>query len=520
MGMNRCRYALALAIMVAAPALGPDVASAIARPPIATPSAPPAVVTVGSEGQGRPIPAGFVGLSLEYRTMLSYAGTDPRAINPVFVRLVRNLSPHRPPVLRIGGDSTDWTWWPVPKLRRPRGITYNITPTWLAVARAVARATRLRYKQGVKHEAQSPVKESAEAHALLSGIGRRSIAALELGNEPEQYSILPWYTTARGVSVPGRRASYDLETFTAEFSRFRRVMAGVPVAGPSSGNYWWLRGLPRFLSAEPPLGAVTVHSYWLNKCLTSPGLPGYPTVPNLLNPNPPSRLTRALAQYALLAHAHHTPIRIDEMNSVTCGGQRGVSDVFASALWAVNALFESLSDGIDGVNIHTFPGTANQLFGFSRVKGRWIGTVRPEYYGLLMFSQAARPGAKLVRVAQTDTGQTRVWATIGKFGYTRVVLINDSVTESSSVLVRTQSPPEPAKLERLLAPSAYSKRGITLGGQSFGVHTTTGSLAGVTSTITLTPASSPAAAAPYAITLPPASAAMLTIPPQRRRPRA
>ena len=193
-----------------------------------------------------------------------------------------------------------------------------------------------------------------------------------------------------------------------------------------------------------------------------------------------------------------------------------MSDVFASALWALNALFESLSDGVDGVNIHTFPGTANQLFGFSRMQGRWIGTVRPEYYGLLMFSQIARPGAELVRVAQQDTGETRVWATIGTFGYTRLVLINDSLTHSSSVLVRTQSPPEPATLERLLAPSAYATRGITLGGQSFGPHTTTGSLAGLTSTTTLTPSPSPAAA-PYLINLPPASAAMLTIPPQRGR---
>src|ERR1700678_3870135 len=133
--MNRRRCALALAVMIAAPALGPHGASAIARPPRVTPSAPTAMVMVGAQGQGRPIPAGFVGLSLEYRTVLSYAGTDPRAINPVFVRLVGNLNPHQAPVLRIGGDSTDWTWWPVPKLRRPPGITYNITPNWLAVAR-------------------------------------------------------------------------------------------------------------------------------------------------------------------------------------------------------------------------------------------------------------------------------------------------------------------------------------------------------------------------------------------------
>jgi hypothetical protein len=506
--------ALVVAVMLSLLAFAPA-GSAVPSPPLRPSPAVPAVVTVGAAGHGRPIPAGFVGLSLEYRTILSYAGTDPQAINPVFVRLIHNLNWGQAPVLRIGGDSTDWTWWPIPRMSRPPGVTYNITPRWLSVARALAQATGLRYILGINLEADKPVVEAAEAHALISGVGRRYVAALELGNEPELYSRLAWYRTAQGVPVPGRPASYDFRAFTAEFSHFRQAFAGIPVAGPSSGNYWWLRQLPGFLDTDPSPGLVTVHSYWLNKCLTSPGLPGYPTVPNLLNPHPPSRLSQALAQYALLSHARHAPIRIDEMNSVTCGGQPGVSDVFASALWAVNALFESLADGIDGVNIHTFPGTANQLFGFTRVDGRWVATVRPEYYGLLMFSQAARPGARLVRVAQHNTGQIRVWATIGKYGYTRVMLINDSLLHSSSVLVRTQSPPEPAELERLLAPSAYAKSGITIDGQSFGPQTTTGVLAGLTSAVTLTPSASPGAAAPYAITLPAASAAMLTIAPQR-----
>jgi hypothetical protein len=318
--------------------------------------------------------------------------------------------------------------------------------------------------------------------------------------------------------MAGRPPSYDFQTFTDEFSSFRRAIGGFPLAGPSSGSYSWLQHLPQFLAAEPSLGVVTVHSYWLNKCLNSPSLLGYPTVPNLLNPRPPSRLTAALAQYASLSHADHVPIRIDEMNSVTCGGRTGVSDVFASALWALNALFEAMADGIDGVNIHTFPGTANQLFGFSRVKGEWIGTVRPEYYGLLMFSQAAPPGSKLLRVAQENTEQTRVWATVAKNGSTRLVLINDSLTRASSVLVHTPTPSEPAELERLLAPSAYATSAITIDGQSFGAQTTTGSLAGPTTTVTLTPSAAPAAVATYAITLPAASAAILTISPQPRTP--
>jgi hypothetical protein len=483
----------------------------IAPPRITVPPAATGVVTVGSAVRGRPMPEGFVGLSIEYRALLTYLGSNPSAINPVFVNLLRGLAPDQDPVLRIGGDSTDWTWWPVPKVRQPPGVTYDITPSWVAVARALAQETQARYILGINLEANSRAIEMAESGALLSGIGRQHIAALELGNEPELYSKLGWYRSGSGVYVPGRSPSFDFTGFTNEFSEFRKAISPVPTAGPSTGSYWWMTHLPQFLAAEPSLGVVTVHSYWLDKCLTSPSLPGYPTVANLLNPHPPSRLAGSLPEYAALAHARGIPIRIDEMNAVTCGGEHGVSDVFASALWALNALFEAMSDGVDGVNIHTFPGTANQLFGFSSTGGQWAATVRPEYYGLLMFAQAAPPGAKLLKIAQAHTAQTRVWATKARDGITRVVLINDSLTEPSSVLVRAPSPTATAQLEQLLAPSVSATSGITLGGQSFGASTTTGTLAGSAAAITLAPSSYIGTAPAYAVTLPAASAAMLTI---------
>jgi len=478
---------------------------------------PPGVVTLGSTVRGRPMPDGFVGLSLEYRALLTYLGSDPSAINPVFLRLLRNLGPGQDPVIRIGGDSTDWTWWPVPKMRQPRGITYDITPLWLADARALAQATRTRYILGINLEANSQVIEKAETDALLSGIGRQHVAALELGNEPELYSKLGWYRSGT-VFVPGRPPSFDFTGFTNEFSEFRKTVSPVPTAGPSTGSYWWLTHLEQFLAAEPSLGLVTVHSYWLDRCLSSPSLPGYPTVPNLLNPHPPSRLAGSLARYAALAHDRDIPIRIDEMNSVTCGGEHGVSDVFASALWALNALFEAMSADVDGVNIHTFPGTANQLFGFTSTGGQWSASVRPEYYGLLMFAQAAPPGVSLIPIAQTHTGQTRVWATRAHDGTIRVALINDSLTESSSVLVQAPAPGATAQLGRLLAPSVYAATGITLDGQSFGVQTATGALAGPTSTVAVQPSSNVGTAAAYSVSLPAASAALLTIAPPSHPP--
>src|SRR5436190_1907039 len=60
------------------------------------------LITVGRMTMGRPVPAGFVGLSMEFRGVEAYGGQNPRALNPVFEQLLRNLAPNQRPVLRIG----------------------------------------------------------------------------------------------------------------------------------------------------------------------------------------------------------------------------------------------------------------------------------------------------------------------------------------------------------------------------------------------------------------------------------
>jgi hypothetical protein len=97
---------------------------------------------VGPPLGARPIPSGFLGLSLELSALEPYAGTDASAINPVFEQLVRNLS--SAPVLRLGGDTTDWSWWPAPGMTQPPGVTFSLTPRWMQVAHAFASALHAR----------------------------------------------------------------------------------------------------------------------------------------------------------------------------------------------------------------------------------------------------------------------------------------------------------------------------------------------------------------------------------------
>jgi hypothetical protein len=471
------------------------------------PSAGPAFVTVQTATLGRSVPFGFLGLSLEYPAVEAYAGDDPGALDPVFEQLVRNLAPGQAPVLRIGGDSADRTWWPTPALKRPPGVRFAITQRWLEVTRALAGALDARLILGLDLEAGNPQLAASEAGALIDGIGPGPIRALELGNEPDLYASFPWYRTPGGRRVHGRRANYDMSALIGDFSRFAAALPRSPLAGPSLGAPGWTRELGRFLAAEPRVGLVTLHRYPLQLCYTPPGSSRYPTVAHLLSPEASIGLADSFARYVADAGAHHRWLRIDELNSVSCGADPPVSQTFASALWALNTLFEMVRVGVHGVNMHTFPGAGYELFKLGRSSGSWHAEVEPEYYGLLMFTQAAPAGSRLLAVQNADSGALRTWATSAG-GTVRVLAVNTGAQSRLLSLRVAGASLGPALVERLAAPSVRARTGVTLAGQSFGSRTFTGQLPGAPQTSSVAPVGGR-----YAVSLPAGSAALLVLSP-------
>jgi hypothetical protein len=467
-------------------------------------SAPAVTATVGASPTTASVPPGFLGLSLEYKAVAAYAGAGPGTINPALVQLIRNLTPGQSPVLRIGGRSTDGTWWPMPHIRAPGGIKYSLTPAWMQTIRALAAALNARLILGVNLAAGNPKLAGAEARALVHGLGRRYIQALEIGNEPDLYSHFPLYRAAHRRAMFARTHAYDMTALAHDYRQWRSALPRIPLAGPSLANLPWMAQLGTFLSTTRGVGTVTFHRYPLKSCWSAPGTPSFPTIPNLFTPYASDALAQRLARYVAIAHAHGVPFRVDEMNSVSCSGARGVSNTFASALWALDTLFEMASVGVDGVNIHTLPHSYYAPFSFTRSGGAWRAIVNPLYYGLLMFAQAAPPGSRLLPV-QGLTRQVRVWATLAPDGTIHTVLINDKPSAPVLVFLRVSRSSAAPTLEQLQAPSEAATSGVTLGGQCFAAAGASGTLVGPRS---LTPISS--LGGMYSIRLPPGSAAMLT----------
>lgn len=464
----------------------------------------PISASITSIPYGQPMPAGFLGFSFEYKALHQYTGRNPDAINPVLLSLVRQLNPGQSPVIRIGGDSTDYTWWPIPGEIPPGGVQYSLTPGWLRTTHAFATDLNAKLILGINLEADRPALAAQEARALVSGIGASNIGALEIGNEPDLYPVI-WYANRNGAKYRGRPLSYSFQDYIAQFSQWRTLMPNVPIAGPALAGTTWMADLPSFLSAEPNLAYVTYHHYPLRACINDQSNPIFASIPNLLADSSSEGLAAGMQQYVQQAHAGGVPFRLDELNSASCKGRAGTSNTFASALWVLDTLFNLAADGVDGINLHTLPGAPYQPFTFTETtSGVWSGNVAPVYYGMLMFAQADPPDSTLLNVT-APSGALKIWATQAPDGHIRVVLINKDLTNAYTVQLSLPSASAQATLETLTAPNFESTTGVQIGGQTFAPNTTTGQLTGAQALQTVSPV-----LGKYSVTLPPASAAMLT----------
>jgi hypothetical protein len=478
-------------------------------------------VSVGGRSSAGPLPNNYLGLALTYPGVRSWAGRASQPADPVLVQLIRNLAPHGHPVLRVGGVSADRSWWPIKGYRKPIGIWYDLTPALAASLRGLARAAGARLILGLNLEADRPTLVRVESHELVRRIGRRYIDSLQIGNEPNLYRTVPWYALLHGRPVPqyldtgnpvySRPPSWGPAAYAVEIARLLPTLPRLPISGPDAsgpgnGAAAWIDAFARFLHPPGPGVTVTAHAYAAVKCIKDPTSWQYPSIPHMLTLEASRHQLTGVNRFIAPARDRGDGFRVDEMGTVSCSGLSGVSNSMASALWVLDALFSMDRAGVSGVNLHTVTGV-NGLFAPSHSGGRWQATVDPWYYGALMFTQAAPAGARLLPVSNATHRGTRVWATLGHDHAVRVLVINDSI--GSDARVRVRNPPgygrRPATIERMRAPGgAYATSGVTLGGRSFGL-TRTGILEPpVTQQVRRRGGA-------YAVTLPPASAALLTL---------
>jgi hypothetical protein len=213
-------------------------------------------------------------------------------------------------------------------------------------------------------------------------------------------------------------------------------------------------------------------------------------------------LAAGVARMVAIGRRAGAAVRVTEMNSATCGGVPGISDAFASALWAPGALFAMAQAGVSGVDVHSWPGASYAPFGFAGPTGH-AARPRPLYYGMLLFADAVGHASRLLPTqVSTDSG-VRAWATLTRTGALRVVAVNPSASMAARVTVAPRGAgARPATLRLLRAPGLRARRGVSLAGRAIGAD---GRLHGRDSAVPVIQVGGG-----WRFTLPPASAGLLS----------
>jgi len=474
----------------------------VSAPGVAAAAQPAVALNVAGATAGPPIPAGFVGLATEYWDVQKEVGSNPAKPDRAFEQAARNLAPYGGLSLRIGGDSTDWTWFPVPGMPQPPWVRWTMTPTWAAVTSRLLDDLHAHLIAGINMEADSVPVARAEIEEIRTTIGASAPVTYELGNEPELYSHFPFYDNAAGVAVLGRPPGFSYADIAAQWSRLARALPRVRLAGPGYSGPRALPYVAQFLQATGRLSLLTVHTYPLKSTRCEAG--EHLQESELFDSQSLTGLAGALRGWVTLAHAHGVGLRVDEMNAVTCGGQPGFTGTLGPALWALNILPLYAAEGVGGVNFQTRPYTAQSLIQTDHTPAGWRVYVQPEYYGLLAFAQLTPPGSRILRLPALGAGLL-AWAVRTPAGQTHVVVTNVG-SSAQSLALRVPGARGAASVRTLAAKSGglLATGAVSLGGQT--VSPLSGALVGRTMAATVRPLGGA-----YEITVAPASAEILTV---------
>jgi len=408
-------------------------------------------VSIDTNRTGPLVAPHFLGLSVEAADLPAVARNSTRGN---LVALLRSLGPG---VLRFGGFTSDTNTAFSSRGKGPVWATTTIIPDDFGRLRTLARRTGWRVLLTLPLGHYGPRAAAREAAAAARRLGP-ALAAFEIGNEPNAFWLI-------GL----RPRSYSYEDYRSEVRAYRREIAraapGVPIAGPDVvpqfGGPVWLSDYAR--DERPAL--LTPHYYGFNAC-TQRGL----TVTDLLSPLTGLAEEDTMSGFASIARTHDLPMRIGETNNVACAGQAGVSDTFASALWALRYMVTIARSGIGGVNFHTLPDNCD---GYSAICASHRASYRrgrlramPEWYALLMFRRLV--GQHFVRTSVSDPPPELMVAALRRTRRQEVDLlaVNTAPDNDLQLAIRLDGrrPPRAGTVLPLTAPGPQSRSGVRLGG--------------------------------------------------------
>lgn len=404
----------------------------------------------------------FTGLSYESAQL-----GDPNFFSGQNVDLagfVRRLG--RTGVLRIGGNTSEYcNWTPDADAHSPEqsgeqiinpdtGLevppSVKIRPMAIHNLRDFLESTGWDLVYGLNMGTGSLRDAVAEAAYVMDVIGPK-LLAFQLCNEPDLFY-------RNGI----RKSDYGFPQFADEWNKFfqaiREKKPDATFAGPDTAyNNEWL--VPFARQFKNDLQFIS-HHYYAEGPPTDPSM----TIERLLNPD--LKLLGEFEGMKAVQAVTGLPFRLAETNSCYSGGKSGVSDTFASALWAGDLMYQLASQGGIGINFHgggygwytPIAGTRSNGF-----------LARPIYYGMLLFEQAG--AGQLVECEWGSASVPQLLSTYAldaEDGNLKTVIFNKNRDRRVHITLDPGRKIQSAKAIRLIAPRADDTTDVTLGGEPVG----------------------------------------------------
>ena len=392
------------------------------------------------------IPPDFMGLGFEISSVAVPGLLSAR--NHTYVRLVRALG--RQGVIRIGGNTSDFSRYDAhgQPVSAPKATV--VTEANLRELKSFIDAIGWKLIWGLNLGANKLDNAVEEARAVSEIMGE-SLLALEIGNEPDLFG-----------RAGHRPADYDYDAWLRDYRRYkaaiRAVLPHAPFAGPDlAGAPDWMT---RFAKDESDIALLTAHHY-----ITGQANPAA-TIDTMLAPNP--KYDAALARFREAAQDAKKPWRMCETASFSGGGKEGVSDTFASALWALDYLFVLAEHGCAGVNMETGVNHLGWISHYTPIGDDLHGnySAAPEYYGLLAFAQM--PKGDVLAVDCQAGGIDLTAHAVRDGDEICAALINKDQHQDAEVAIATGGADRVSRIMGLSADSVTAPGGITLAGAAVG----------------------------------------------------
>jgi Ricin-type beta-trefoil lectin domain len=447
------------------------------------------VVAISSATTGTALQGSSLGLSFEAQDLASpgFAGGN----------LAAYLKTLGSSVMRIGGNTSDETFWTSTGATPPSWSQATITPADLSALGTLAKASGWKVILGVNLKQYNPASAADEATYAVKDLGS-SLQAIEIGNEPDAYVSSSQYFTE----------------FQAYVSAIEAAAPGTPIEGTDAESAPNSSFQTAFVTDEaalskPNVVELTSHYYPLSACSG-----GTSTISDLLGSTVHNNETSVADEAVAAAGKIGVPAVLDEGNSVVCEGQNGVSNVFASALWEIDDQLLSAREGVSGTYEH---GTVIQCNGAKPLYMYYTPlcaptaadatagdlAAQPEYYGLAAVHEIGT--GNFLTVTNPDSANVHAYAVKHSDGTMTVVLDNfqDPASNGATTLQLDLDTSYSSGEQTILASSGglSATSGITLGGQAVQSN---GSLAAPTQT----PVSVSGSTA--TVTIPAGSAELLT----------